>query len=1082
MKQLKQKSSIILILLIMGILAVVNLTYSQSTIIFSDDFQDGNDDGWDRLTDSYWSVHCVYGGACYYSLNETEYWRDEYSLIKNKEFDDFELTVRISTPEANTGNRCIAILFGYQKSNSYYYMKFSGLSNENKLYRTINGSATVLKSYPYSTLNSSGHWYNVKIVRKNPNIKVYIDNNKIIECNDGTFNVGKIALGAWGYSAMFDDVKIWGLEEQTVNVIINQIDATNFPVIKCYVTVTDQNFQPITNLSSSHFLVREDGVTESPITVTARGGSQNVNVAFAMDYSGSMSSTAISDMEAAVTTFVNLMNTNDRGAVFKFAQPVIKYSGFTSNKSTLYNAINSNFTGNTGSTQLYGAIYDCISEAIGINGRKAVIALTDGGDNYPTRSISETINHARNNSTPVFTIGLGSGVDTNVLTQIANSTGGLYYYAPNSSDLRNIYNLISQAIANQYEVTYTTHNQNSCVNPNRNVYIQVNYNSLQGNDYSSYQTPPCCSITVTDPNGGESWDEKSTQTIRWSSTGTSGNVRIRYSFNSGSNWTILTNSTPDDGSWNWALPNVSSDQTHCRVRVEDSDNSACYDVSNSDFTIRCSCDITVDDPNGGETWEEGSTHAIRWQSVNTSGNVRIRYSTNSGSNWTILIDSTPDDGSWSWTLHDVSSDQTHCRVRVEDAANSACYDISNNDFTIKDNPLFNITGKVKYYEGDTPVPNVELSLVPNNITTLTDADGNYGFNDLEGGIDYTVTPSKDAGTDQSSLTITSQDAYQTSQLTFGIITPNQYQTIVADVDGDEQILMWDASLILSHTVGQQLPDSIAMGDWRFDPEKRNYPSLNSNQTDQDYIAIVMGDVNGSWSATNLLSQASSNIIDNIKITQIDSNAISLPIRLNEQLDLTSIDLQLSYNPAEFKYNGLKRNISSDVFKIVENNTSGLLKIGGFAIKKQKMEIYSTLFVIVFKRENSFNEQSEIQINRLLVNDTPQGKKTISVVNDLTVSGLFNKFQLYQNYPNPFNPETTIRYTLGWNVPKLTIINIYDVTGKLIKRLSNIHQKTGEFEVRWDGLNEDRVEVPSGVYICSIRSGDKIKNIKMLKIK
>ncbi|MBL7095867.1 T9SS type A sorting domain-containing protein [candidate division KSB1 bacterium] len=618
----------------------------------------------------------------------------------------------------------------------------------------------------------------------------------------------------------------------------------------------------------------------------------------------------------------------------------------------------------------------------------------------------------------------------------------------------------------------------------RVMIMDVNENTCwdgSDNDFT-IKNIPNCSITVDDPNGGEVWDEGSTHAIRWHSVSTSGNVRIRYSTNSGSNWTILTNSTPDDGRWDWNLPDVTSDKTNCRVRVEDAANSACYDISNSDFTIQSSCNITVDDPNGGESWDEGSTHAIRWQSVNTSGNVRIRYSTNSGSNWTILTNSTPDDGRWDWTLPDVSSDQTHCRIRVEDAANSACFDISNSDFTIKDNPLFNISGTVKYYEGDTPVPNVELNLMPNNIITLTDADGNYGFNDLQGGIDYTVTPSKVSGTDQNSLTITSQDAYQTSQFTFGIITPNQYQTLTADVDGDGKILMWDASLILRHSIGQQLPDSITIGDWWFDPLERNYPSLNSNQTNQDYTAVVIGDVNGSWSATNLLSQTSSNIIANIEVVQIDSNTISLKVRLSEPVELTSIDLKLRYNPAELNYVGLKRNLSSDVFNIVENNTQGLLALGGFAIKKHKLEMYSPIFEIVFNRNNSSNEQSEIQINQLLVNDFPQPKKKIAFVKEFSEKNLSEIFQLFQNYPNPFNPETTIRYTLGWREPKLTIINIYDVTGKLIKRLTNNYQKAGEFEVRWDGLNEDGVEVPSGVYICSISSGDKLQNIKMLKIK
>ena len=89
--------------------------------------------------------------------------------------------------------------------------------------------------------------------------------------------------------------------------------------------------------------------------------------------------------------------------------------------------------------------------------------------------------------------------------------------------------------------------------------------------------------------------------------------------------------------------------------------------------------ITVTSPHGGETWLVNSTHAITWTYTGTIVNVRIEYSTNSGSSWTTIIDSTPNTGSYSWQIPNTPS--THCLVRVSDTGGSPT-DTSNNTFTI----------------------------------------------------------------------------------------------------------------------------------------------------------------------------------------------------------------------------------------------------------------------------------------------------------------------------------------------------------------------------------------------------------------
>jgi hypothetical protein len=91
-------------------------------------------------------------------------------------------------------------------------------------------------------------------------------------------------------------------------------------------------------------------------------------------------------------------------------------------------------------------------------------------------------------------------------------------------------------------------------------------------------------ITITSPNGGENWQANTTHNITWNSSGTSGNVKIEYSYDNGSNWHPVIASTPDNGngSYSWTVPNTPSQQ--CLVKITDTDGSP-SDQSDAVFTI-----------------------------------------------------------------------------------------------------------------------------------------------------------------------------------------------------------------------------------------------------------------------------------------------------------------------------------------------------------------------------------------------------------------------------------------------------------------------------------------------------------------
>ncbi len=90
--------------------------------------------------------------------------------------------------------------------------------------------------------------------------------------------------------------------------------------------------------------------------------------------------------------------------------------------------------------------------------------------------------------------------------------------------------------------------------------------------------------------------------------------------------------------------------------------------------------ITVTCPNGGEDWEIGSTYSITWTSQNAGDNVKLEYSTNNGGTWKSITNSTPNDGSYPWTIPNDPS--TQCLVKITSTTYPDISDTSDDNFAI----------------------------------------------------------------------------------------------------------------------------------------------------------------------------------------------------------------------------------------------------------------------------------------------------------------------------------------------------------------------------------------------------------------
>jgi hypothetical protein len=185
-------------------------------------------------------------------------------------------------------------------------------------------------------------------------------------------------------------------------------------------------------------------------------------------------------------------------------------------------------------------------------------------------------------------------------------------------------------------------------------------------------------ITVTAPNGGEIMDGCSSYTINWAKGGTSNYYKIEYSLNNGTDWTVINSSYYTTGtSFTWN-PVADFGSTNALIKVSDVNYTMATDQSNLTFTLIKNDDIVITSPNGGEAFEVGTTHLLTWVADPSVSRFNIYYSTNGGSSWTYITNTTYN--YYSWTVSASVSD--HCLLKIVDYNNSCKTDVSDSEFRI----------------------------------------------------------------------------------------------------------------------------------------------------------------------------------------------------------------------------------------------------------------------------------------------------------------------------------------------------------------------------------------------------------------
>jgi len=232
------------------------------------------------------------------------------------------------------------------------------------------------------------------------------------------------------------------------------------------VTVTDPYNRLVTGLDPDNFRVYEDNIEQEVVTFSSEDVPISIGVIF--DFSGSMANKIGKAREAALQ-FFKTANPQDEFFLVSFNERAELTSAFTNSIEDLQSRMM--MTAPKGRTALLDAIYLGLSQMKGArNGKRALLILSDGGDNHSRYNESDIKRLVKEADTQLYAIGIFDPLGyrnrtpeelngPSLLGEVTELTGGRVFAVENLNELPDIASKIGMELRNQYVLGYRPSNK-----------------------------------------------------------------------------------------------------------------------------------------------------------------------------------------------------------------------------------------------------------------------------------------------------------------------------------------------------------------------------------------------------------------------------------------------------------------------------------------------------------------------------------------------------------------------------------------------------------------------------------------------
>jgi len=390
--------------------------------------------------------------------------------------------------------------------------------------------------------------------------------------------------------------------------------------------------------------------------------------------------------------------------------------------------------------------------------------------------------------------------------------------------------------------------------------------------------------------------------------------------------------------------------------------------------------------------------------------------------------------------------------------------------------------------------NVILQNMDNNESKalVTDNKGKYEFAGMPENAPYKITPEKNIDHLNGVSTL---DLVMIQRHILGISKLNSaYKYVAADINNDKNITASDLVELRKLILGiyAELPKNTS---WKFLDKAANVSDVtrvydvnqyvnidnfNTSMMENNFIAIKVGDVNGSAAVNLNTSPTESRSSKTLTLTAKDQSyntgqAVKMEITADNFVNMTGAQWTLNFDASAMEFS----KVEAGALKITKDNVNALQaesgklafswnEFNGVTVAKDKV-----LFTIEFRATanntiaNTVRLSSEITKAEAYTQDLSEIKLGLSIRNS---SG--DVFTLDQNNPNPFTATTMISFTLP-QAGEATL-TIYDITGKVLKTVSGQYSK-GKNEV---ALSADEINA-QGVMFYELESNGLKATKKMI---
>jgi VWFA-related protein len=232
------------------------------------------------------------------------------------------------------------------------------------------------------------------------------------------------------------------------------------------VTVTDPLNRFVTGLEKENFRIFENNKEQTISQFSSEDAPLSVGVIF--DCSGSMGQ-KLQKSRQAVAQFFKMANPEDEFFLVTFSSETKLVQPFTANLEEIQNRLT--FTQSKGQTALLDAVFLGLHEMKKAkNPRRALLLITDGGDNDSRYSQAEIRSLVREANVQIYAMGIFEGgpnrsrtpeeaAGPGLLTEIAEQTGGREYSIENINEMADIAAKIGTELRNQYMIGFRPENQ-----------------------------------------------------------------------------------------------------------------------------------------------------------------------------------------------------------------------------------------------------------------------------------------------------------------------------------------------------------------------------------------------------------------------------------------------------------------------------------------------------------------------------------------------------------------------------------------------------------------------------------------------